>query len=96
MKEVHLICNAHIDTIWQWDWQEGVSAVLSTFQTAVNLSEKYEYIFCHNEVTVYEKAFIMDHTGCFGGGCSGGYLAGTVERAAPAGTGAAATAACMG
>lgn len=54
MKEVHLICNAHIDTIWQWDWQEGVSAVLSTFQTAVNLSEKYEYIFCHNEVTVYK------------------------------------------
>ncbi len=54
MKEVHLICNAHIDTIWQWDWQEGVSAVLSTFQTAVNLSKKYEYIFCHNEVTVYK------------------------------------------
>ena len=54
MKEVHLICNAHIDPIWQWDWQEGVSAVLSTFQSAVNLSEKYEYIFCHNEVAVYK------------------------------------------
>ena len=39
MKEVHLICNAHIDPIWQWDWQEGVSAVLSTFQSAVNLAE---------------------------------------------------------
>ena len=54
MKEVHLICNAHIDPIWQWDWQEGVSAVLSTFQSAVNLAEKYDYIFCHNEVTVYK------------------------------------------
>ena len=54
MKEVHLICNAHIDPIWQWDWQEGVSAVLSTFQSAVNLSEKFDYIFCHNEVTVYK------------------------------------------
>lgn len=54
MKEVHLICNAHIDPIWQWDWQEGVSAVLSTFQSAVNLAEKYNYIFCHNEVTVYK------------------------------------------
>ena len=54
MKRVHLICNAHIDPIWQWDWQEGVSAVLSTFKSAVNLAEKYDYIFCHNEVTVYK------------------------------------------
>ncbi len=54
MKEVHLICNAHIDPIWQWDWQEGVSAVLSTFKSAAELAEKYDYIFCHNEVTVYK------------------------------------------
>ena len=54
MKEVHLICNAHIDPIWQWDWQEGVSAVLSTFQSAVNLAEEFDYVFCHNEVTVYK------------------------------------------
>ena len=56
MKRIHLICNAHIDPIWQWDWQEGVSAVLSTFKSAVNLAEKYDYIFCHNEVTVYKYA----------------------------------------
>ena len=54
MKKIHLICNAHIDPIWQWDWQEGASAVLSTFQSAVNLAEKHDYIFCHNEVTVYK------------------------------------------
>ena len=54
MKEVHLICNAHLDPIWQWDWPEGASAVLSTFQSAVNLAEKFDYIFCHNEVTVYK------------------------------------------
>ena len=54
MKEVHLICNAHIDPIWQWDWQEGVSATLSTFQSAVDLCEEFDYIFCHNEVTVYK------------------------------------------
>ena len=53
-KDVHLVCNAHIDPIWQWDWQEGVSATLSTFYTAVRLSKKYDYIFCHNEVTVYK------------------------------------------
>lgn len=53
-KEVHLICNAHIDPIWQWDWPEGASAVLSTFQSAVNLAEDFNYVFCHNEVTVYK------------------------------------------
>ena len=54
MKKVHLICNAHIDPIWQWELQEGVSATLSTFRTAVRLAEKYDYIFCHIEVTVYK------------------------------------------
>ncbi len=54
MKQVHMICNAHIDPIWQWDWQEGVSAVLSTFQSAVDLAKRFDYIFCHNEVTVYK------------------------------------------
>ena len=23
MKELHLICNAHLDPVWQWDWNEG-------------------------------------------------------------------------
>lgn len=54
MKIVHLICNAHIDPIWQWDWQEGVSAAVSTFQSAVNLADEFDYIFCHNEVTLYQ------------------------------------------
>ena len=53
-KEIHLICNAHIDPIWQWDWPEGVSATLSTFYSAVKLCNEFDYIFCHNEVTVYK------------------------------------------
>ena len=53
-KKVHLICNAHLDPIWQWDWQEGASAAISTFQSAVNLAEEFDYIFCHNEVTLYK------------------------------------------
>jgi len=56
MKQVqrHMICNAHIDPIWQWDLPEGVSATLSTFYSAANLCDKFDYIFCHNEVTVYK------------------------------------------
>ena len=53
-KRWHMICNAHIDPIWQWDWPEGVSATLSTFYSAVKLCEEFDYIFCHNEVTVYK------------------------------------------
>ncbi|MBQ7906633.1 MAG: alpha-mannosidase [Clostridia bacterium] len=53
-KRFHLICNAHIDPIWQWDWPEGVSATLSTFYSAARLCEEFDYIFCHNEVTVYK------------------------------------------
>ncbi len=54
MKKLHLICNAHIDTIWQWEWAEGMSATLSTYQSAANLMEKHDYIFCHNESSIYE------------------------------------------
>ncbi len=53
MKEVHLICNAHLDPIWQWTEDEGAFAALSTFRSAVMLAEEYDYIFCHNEVLIY-------------------------------------------
>ena len=49
-----MLCNAHIDPIWQWDWPEGVSATLSTFYSAAKLCREFDYIFCHNEVTVYK------------------------------------------
>ena len=25
MKDLHLICNAHIDPVWLWDMEEGIS-----------------------------------------------------------------------
>ena len=53
MKEVHLICNAHIDPVWQWDWPEGVGAILSTFRSAAELADEFDYIFCHNEASAY-------------------------------------------
>ena len=52
-KQRHMICNAHIDPIWQWDWPEGVSATLSTFYSAVKLCEEFDYVFCHNEAAAY-------------------------------------------
>lgn len=54
MKRLHLICNSHLDPVWQWQWEEGISAALSTFQSAVNLAEEFDYIFCHNEAILYQ------------------------------------------
>lgn len=54
MKEVHLICNAHLDPIWQWEWEEGAASALSTFKAAADLADEFDYIFCHNEVTLYK------------------------------------------
>ena len=53
-KILHLICNSHIDPVWQWDWDEGASTSLATFYAACNLLDKYDFVFCHNEVIVYE------------------------------------------
>lgn len=60
MKKVYLICNAHIDPAWQWEWDEGVSAGVATFHSAVRLLEKYDYIFCHNEAILYEWVKLYD------------------------------------
>lgn len=54
MKTLHLVCNAHLDPVWQWSAEEGIGAALSTFASAVKLAEKYDYIFCHNEAWLYE------------------------------------------
>ncbi len=51
---LHLICNAHLDPVWQWRWEEGASEALSTFRTAVELLHEHEdLIFNHNEAVLY-------------------------------------------
>lgn len=53
MKSVHLVCNAHIDPVWQWDWDEGAATVIATFRSAADLAGEFDYIFCHNEALLY-------------------------------------------
>lgn len=61
MKEVHLICNSHIDPMWLWRWEEGCAAALSTFRTVVKLMDEYpELVFNHNESLLYEWAAEYD------------------------------------
>jgi alpha-mannosidase len=51
---IHLICNAHLDPVWQWRWEEGASEAISTFRTAAEiLNEHPSLIFCHNEAVLY-------------------------------------------
>ncbi len=54
MKTMHLVCNAHIDPVWLWDWEEGAAAVLATFRSAVDLAKEFDYVFCHNEALVFQ------------------------------------------
>ena len=55
MKEVHLLCNAHLDPVWQWQRAEGVAEALSTFRIAADFCEEFDgFIFNHNEALLYE------------------------------------------
>lgn len=52
---VFMVCNAHLDPVWQWEWEEGVAATVSTFRTAADLCEEFDgFIFNHNEAVLYE------------------------------------------
>ena len=53
-QEVFLICNAHLDPVWQWEWPEGLAEALSTFRIAANFCEEYDgFVFNHNEALLY-------------------------------------------
>ena len=54
-KELHLVCNAHLDPVWQWEWEEGAAETLSTFRVAAKFCREYDgFIFCHNETLLYQ------------------------------------------
>ncbi len=53
-KKLHLISNAHLDPVWQWEWEEGCAAAISTFRCAARFCREFDsYIFCHNESLLY-------------------------------------------
>jgi alpha-mannosidase len=57
---VHLICNAHLDPVWQWRWEEGCAETLATFSTAAQLLREHpDLIFNHNEAVLH--AWVREH-----------------------------------
>ncbi len=54
-RNLILVCNAHLDPVWLWVWQEGLAETLTTFRTAARFCEEFEeFVFCHNEALLYE------------------------------------------
>ena len=53
-SRIHLVCNAHIDPVWLWEWPEGAGEALSTFRLAADFCERdASFVFCHNEALLY-------------------------------------------
>ncbi len=51
---LHLICNAHLDPVWQWRWEEGAAEAITTFGIAARLLREFpSFIFTHNEAILY-------------------------------------------
>lgn len=54
-RTLFLVCNAHLDPVWLWEWVEGAAETLSTFRTAARLCEEFEeFVFTHNEALLYQ------------------------------------------
>ncbi len=55
MKNIYLLCNAHIDPVWLWRWQEGAATALSTFRCAADFCDEFDgFVFNHNESLLYK------------------------------------------
>jgi alpha-mannosidase len=55
IQNVYLVCNAHIDPVWLWEWEEGAATAISTFRVAADLCEQFDdFIFNHNEAILYQ------------------------------------------
>ena len=54
-RQLYLVCNAHIDPVWLWEWEEGAASAMGTFRVAAQLCEEFDaFVFNHNEVILYE------------------------------------------
>ena len=54
MRNLYLVCNAHLDPVWLWEWEEGAAEAIATFRTAADLCEEFDgFVFNHNEAVLY-------------------------------------------
>ena len=54
-REIYFVGNAHIDPVWQWQWQEGSMEAKATFRSVLDRMKEYpEFIFVCGASVVYE------------------------------------------
>ncbi|MCE9614837.1 MAG: hypothetical protein K8T26_11210 [Lentisphaerae bacterium] len=54
-QKCFLVCNAHLDPVWLWPWEEGLAEAISTFRVAADFIDEHpEFVFNHNEALLYE------------------------------------------
>ena len=54
-NKIYLIGNAHIDPVWLWLWQEGLSEIKATFRSALDrISEYDDFIFVCSGASYYK------------------------------------------
>jgi len=63
MKKLQLVCNAHIDPVWHWHFNEGIGCAISTFRAAAEIAEDDKnnaFVFNHNEAILYRYIEKLD------------------------------------
>jgi len=49
-----MVCQAHVDPVWLWAWEDGLTEAISTFRIACDFCERVKgFVFCHNEAILY-------------------------------------------
>ena len=41
LNKLYLIGNSHIDPVWQWKWQDGITEVLATFRSVLDRMNEF-------------------------------------------------------
>ncbi len=61
MRKIHLIANAHLDPVWQWNWREGCGEVMMTFRSALDRLEEYpDLLFTCSSAAYYRWVEELD------------------------------------
>ena len=54
-RKIYLCGHGHIDPVWLWRWQDGVSEVLATFDSALNRMNEFEdFVFVSSSAQFYK------------------------------------------
>lgn len=60
-RRVHLVCNAHLDPMWLWHWEDGCAAALATLRVAADFCDEFPgFVFTQNEAVLYHWAAELD------------------------------------